>query len=208
MDLLVRKVSHWILFTFNSFESILNWFSFQASNMIRKNFQFKSIHFKFIWIYFSIDFPFKHQRSAIDKKKTYSIEIHSPSIIWIYFQHQTSAIDKKKMLNLSPLTFNLVESILFSIDCTFKHQRKTVATKHVFNWTPFTFNSFESIFNWFSPFDPQLCTIRYHEINCIGEYLGHSWGTFLKLCLGAIFLIWDMGVIRHPFFWKPCISRV
>ena len=39
-------------------------------------------------------------------------------------------------------------------------------------------------------FSPQkfVCTIEYHPNNHIIEDLGHSWGTSLKNCLGAVFL--------------------
>ena len=38
-------------------------------------------------------------------------------------------------------------------------------------------------------FSPQkfLCTTGYHGNNYIIEDLGHSWGTPLKNCLGAVF---------------------
>ena len=38
-------------------------------------------------------------------------------------------------------------------------------------------------------FQPQklVCTIEYHPHNYIVEDLGHSWGTLLKNCLGAVF---------------------
>ena len=42
-----------------------------------------------------------------------------------------------------------------------------------------------------------FCTIGYHQNNYIIEDLGHSWGTPLKNCLGAVF---NQGSIRHLFF--------
>ena len=55
-NLLIRKEFHWNQFTFNSFESIFNWFSFWTSkkSIDKKGFQLKSIYFQFIWIYFQL----------------------------------------------------------------------------------------------------------------------------------------------------------
>ena len=43
-----------------------------------------------------------------------------------------------------------------------------------------------------------LCTIAYHPNNYIIEDLGHSWGTPLKNCSGAVF---NKGLIRHLIIW-------
>ena len=44
-----------------------------------------------------------------------------------------------------------------------------------------------------------MCTIEYHPNNYIIEDLGHSWGTSLRNCLGAVFF--NKGLIRHLFSW-------
>ena len=44
-----------------------------------------------------------------------------------------------------------------------------------------------------------LCTIGCHPNNCIIEDLGHSWGTLLKNCLGAVF---SKGLTRHLTIWE------
>ena len=50
-------------------------------------------------------------------------------------------------------------------------------------------------------FQPQklVCTIEYHPHNYIVEDLGHSWGTLLKNCLGAVF---SKGLTRHLTIWE------
>ena len=40
---------------------------------------------------------------------------------------------------------------------------------------------------------------RYHPDNYIIEDLGHSWGTPLKNCLGAVF---NKDLIRHLVIWE------
>ena len=44
---------------------------------------------------------------------------------------------------------------------------------------------------------------RVSPINCFIEYLGHSWSTPQKNCLGVV--IFFKGLIRHHIFGKPCI---
>ena len=50
-------------------------------------------------------------------------------------------------------------------------------------------------------FSPQkfVCTIEYHPNNYTIEDLGHSWGTSLNNCLGAVFFL-NKGLIRHLQF--------
>ena len=49
-----------------------------------------------------------------------------------------------------------------------------------------------------------MCTIGYHPNNYIIEDLGHSWGTPLKNCLGAVC---NKGLIRHLIIWEPCMFK-
>ena len=77
-NLLIREDINWNQFTFNSFESTFNWFSFKTSkkSIDKKGFQLsgcqlKSIYCQFIWIYLnllSIDFPLKPLRNLLIRK--------------------------------------------------------------------------------------------------------------------------------------------
>ena len=62
-------------------------------------------------------------------------------------------------------------------------------------WTSFTQTNVDKIF--FFTYKVFVHN-RVPSNNYITEDLGHSWGTPLKHCLGALFY---KGLIRHPFFW-------
>ena len=149
------------------------------NNLLPNDLNLLSIDFQLISIYFQFTFNWS------------SIEIN---LLSIYFQ--LISIYFQLIFNWFQFTFNLL-----SID----FQLKSIYFQLIFNWNKITFNRFQFTFNWFSiglnslSIYFQVCTIGYHPVNYIIEYLSHSWGTPLKNCLGAVF---NKGLIRHLIIWK------